>query len=665
MKREKAAARIERLRRKIRRHNRLYYGENRPDISDYEFDGLMRELIELEGAFPDLATPDSPTLRVGGAPVEGFRVVRHEIPMLSLDNTYSTEELEEFDGRVRKNLKGDPYEYVVDLKVDGVAVSLRYEEGSLTVASTRGDGRSGDDITHNVRTIRSVPLRLKGKDFPSVMDVRGEIYMDRSSFEKVNKGREGEGEEPFVNPRNAAAGSLKLLDPSIAAKRRLNIFIHGIGQVGELGVKTHYEALLRLRKFGLRISNPLILCPDIGKVAKVCGEWEARRGELDFAVDGMVVKVNSLEQRDMLGATTKAPRWAIAYKFAPRQATTKLEEIVVQVGRQGSLTPVAILRPVFLDGSTISRATLHNEDEIRRKDIRIGDTVVIEKGGDVIPKVVGAVKEKRKGKEKRFVMPKKCPVCGSAVGREGGEVALRCENAGCPAQVKARIRHFASRGAMDIEGLGTELVDQLVTKGMVHDYGDLYGLEGGAVAELERMGEKSAANLIGSIEESKDSPLRNVVFGLGVRNVGARAARVLAERYNDMDELAGASAPELEKIPEIGPVMAGSIESFFRKKENSGILKKLRDAGVNMKGGRSSGALEGKTFVLTGALDGLARIEAAELIAARGGRVSGSVSGKTDFVVAGKDPGSKYDKAVKLGVKILDGKEFRKLLNLQ
>ena len=665
MKREKAAARIERLRRKIRRHNRLYYGENRPDISDYEFDGLMRELIELEGTFPDLATPDSPTLRVGGAPVEGFRVVRHEIPMLSLDNTYSTEELEEFDGRVRKNLKGDPYEYVVDLKVDGVAVSLRYEEGSLTVASTRGDGRSGDDITHNVRTIRSVPLRLKGKDFPSVMDVRGEIYMDRSSFEKVNKGREGEGEEPFVNPRNAAAGSLKLLDPSIAAKRRLNIFIHGIGQVGELGVKTHYEALLRLRKFGLRISNPLILCPDIGKVAKVCGEWEARRGELDFAVDGMVVKVNSLEQRDMLGATTKAPRWAIAYKFAPRQATTKLEEIVVQVGRQGSLTPVAILRPVFLDGSTISRATLHNEDEIRRKDIRIGDTVVIEKGGDVIPKVVGAVKEKRKGKEKRFVMPKKCPVCGSAVGREGGEVALRCENAGCPAQVKARIRHFASRGAMDIEGLGTELVDQLVTKGMVHDYGDLYGLEGGAVAELERMGEKSAANLIGSIEESKDSPLRNVVFGLGVRNVGARAARVLAERYDDMDELAGASAPELEKIPEIGPVMAGSIESFFRKKENSGILKKLRDAGVNMKGGRSSGALEGKTFVLTGALDGLARIEAAELIAARGGRVSGSVSGKTDFVVAGKDPGSKYDKAVKLGVKILDEKEFRKLLNLQ
>ncbi|MDP8248133.1 MAG: NAD-dependent DNA ligase LigA [Candidatus Tritonobacter lacicola] len=663
MKRAKAVRRIQALKSEIARHNYLYYVENRPEISDREFDELMKELLELEGEFPGLVTRDSPTRRVGGEPVAGFRVVTHEIPMLSLDNTYSRDEIEEFDGRVEKNLKGRDYEYVVDLKIDGVAVSLRYEEGKLTVAATRGDGRRGDDITHNVRTIRAVPLTLRGKSIPPVMDIRGEIYMDRESFKKVNREREKSGEEPFANPRNATAGSLKLLDPSIAAKRRLNIFIHSIGQIGELGVKTHYEALHKLKGFGLRISNPLILCPSIDDVSKVCGNWEKKRDGLAFEVDGIVAKVNSLDQQKLLGATSKAPRWAIAYKFAARQATTRIRDIIVQVGRQGSLTPVAVLDPVFVDGSTVGRATLHNEDEVSRKDIRIGDTVVIEKGGDVIPKVVGPVTSKRTGRERCFVMPDRCPVCGSPAARHESEVAVRCENVACPAQVKARVKHFASRGAMDIEGLGSELVDQLVRTGLVKDYGDLYSLKEGGVAALDRMGEKSARNLIRAIEESRKRPLRRLVFALGIRNVGSYAARVLADRHCSVDDLMNARPADMEKTHEIGPVMAGSVASFFGNKENIKVVKKLKAAGVNMKAGRLAGDLAGQTFVLTGGLEDFTRTEAAELIESRGGSVSGSVGRKTDVVVVGKDPGSKYERAEKLGVKTINEQEFKKLLN--
>ena len=664
MRKDKAVKRVEALRREIYRHNYLYYMENRPEIPDRDFDRLMEELIGLEREFSGLVSPDSPTQRVGGQPIEGFRVVRHEIPMLSLDNTYSRKELEEFDERVKKNLEGRPYEYVVDLKVDGVAVSLRYEDGRLTVASTRGDGRRGDDITHNVRTIGAVPLKLKGKRFPAVMDVRGEIYMDKESFEKVNMERERDGFAFFANPRNATAGSLKLLDPSIAAKRRLNIFIHGIGQIGELGVKTHYEALQGLKEFGFRISRPLIRCRSIADVSKVCDKWEKKRGRLDFCVDGVVIKINSLEEQSALGATTKAPRWAIAYKFAAQQATTKIMDILVQVGRQGSLTPVAVLEPVFVDGSTVGRATLHNEDEIRRKGIRIGDTVVIEKGGDVIPKVVEVVASKRTGKEKRFVMPDSCPVCGSPVARHEGEVAVRCENVACPAQVKARIRHFASRRAMNIEGLGTALVDQLVVSGMVKDYGDIYGLKAGDVSGLERMGEKSSENLISAIRGSRDNPLHRLVFALGIKNVGIHAAGVLADAYGTLDHLARANQSDLERIHEIGPVMAGSIVSFFGNKVNMRVIEKLRVAGVTARAERGSGALSGKTFVLTGGLEDFTRTEATGLIESRGGKVSGSVGKKTDFVVVGRDPGSKLDRAEKLGVKTIDEKEFKKLLKL-
>jgi DNA ligase (NAD+) len=663
---EKASARIDALRREIHHHNRMYYIEDSPEISDAEYDALMNELIELEEAHPDLITADSPTQRVGGEPLEGFGTVEHTVPMLSLDNTYSKEEVLAFDARIKRALSRiGEMEYVAEPKIDGVAVSLRYENGVLVRGSTRGNGFVGDDVTANLRTIRTIPLRLEGAPIP-LLEVRGEVYMPHKAFEKLNEEKEAEGEEPFANPRNATAGSLKLLDPRISAKRKLDIAVHSLGQVEGVEFKTHFEFLERARKLGLKVNEGYARFKGIENAMMYCDEWEKRRDSLPFEIDGMVIKVNRLELREALGATSKSPRWAFAYKFKARQASTVLKEIKVQVGRTGVLTPVAILEPVHLAGTVISRATLHNADEIKRKDIRIGDTVLIEKGGDVIPKVVKAVTTKRTGKEKIFEMPDRCPVCSAGVVRMEGEVAVRCGNMACPAQLKNRLKYFGSRGAMDIEGLGEVLVEQLVDKGLVRDVGDLYSLDVETIGNLERMGQKSAENLTSAIEGSKTRDLSRVIFALGIPYVGSRGADLLSQQFRSMDELSQATSEELQAVPEIGPRTADSIVHFFQESENLKVIEKLKAAGVNMRSAAPAAAVDdrfdGKTFVLTGTLESMTRHEAEEKIKQRGGKPSSSVSRKTDYVIVGQDPGSKYDKAVQWGVQTLSEKEFIKML---
>ncbi len=658
--------RIRQLREEIEYHNHRYYVLDDPVISDAEYDALMRELVELEARHPELVTEDSPTQRVGAAPAQAFASVTHRSPMMSLGNVYSVDELRAFDARVRKALGSEPVEYVVELKIDGLAVSLTYEDGRFVSGATRGDGITGEDVTHNLKTIRSIPLKLRTSE-PVTCDVRGEVYMVRREFQRLNEERRASGEPLFANPRNAAAGSLRQLDPKVTAARPLDMFAYGIGYLRGAALETHREALDFLRNAGFRVNPNTAMCRSIDEVTEYCARWARERDLLDYEIDGVVVKVNSLDQQARLGATARAPRWAVAYKFPARQATTVLRDIVVQVGRTGVLTPVAVLDPVELAGSTVSRATLHNEDMIRARDIRIGDTVVVEKGGDVIPEVVKAIAANRTGAEREFSMPKTCPECGADVVRLEGEAASRCIGAACPAQIREGILHFASRDAMDIEGMGPALVTQLLDAGLVRDFADIYYLQLDDIVRLERMGEKSGRNVLESIERSKRRPLHRLVYGLGIRHVGERAARDLAERFGTMDALARATYVELTSIPNIGPSVAESVLAFFRVPANREVIRRLADAGVNMSEDGAAGRpvaspLAGKVVVLTGALERFSRKQAEEAILACGGRVSSSVSAKTDYVVVGKDPGSKYDRARELGVTIIDEQEFSRLL---
>lgn len=658
---------IEALREKIREHDDLYYVLNKPVILDQEYDKLYKRLKELEDAHPELIVQDSPTQRVGGHPAEGFAVVKHIVPMMSIDNTYSASELKEFDERVRKNLKGEEYEYVVELKFDGVSISLLYENGRWVRGATRGDGTQGDDVSNNLKTIRSMPLKFSTnvKKSPARAELRGEVYMTKDVFESINRAKKQSGEEPFANPRNAAAGSLKLLDPKVVAKRRLNIFIWGLGYCEGMDFEKHTDLLEYLKEAGFRVNSHFKLCKDIKDVIEFCNSWEGKRGKLEFEIDGMVVKVNDLKQRQILGSTSKSPRWAIAYKFPAEKALTEVENIIIQVGRTGTITPVAILRPVCLSGSTVSRATLHNFDEIERLDVKIGDKVYVEKSGEIIPKVLSVARKMRTGKEKSFPLPESCPACGSKLHFASDEVALRCENAGCPAQIKEKMLHFASRNAMDIEGMGTAITDQLVDKGLIKDYADIYYLKMDDIDKLDRMAKKSAANLLDAIEKSKLNDLNRLIYALGIRHAGEHSAWVLANHFGSIEKLSSAGVDELTSIDEIGPVMAESISDFFSNKENIRMLKRLSEAGVRFERNGTEttvgGVLEGKSVVITGTLKNYSRSQAEELVRKLGGNPASSVSKNTYFVVAGDQPGSKIDKAKALGIKIINEEEFRKI----
>jgi DNA ligase (NAD+) len=656
---------IEQLRKEIHRHDHLYYVKDQPEITDRDYDRLMESLKDLEAKHPDWVTPDSPTQRVGGAPAEGFATVVHKAPMLSLDNTYNVEELRDFHNRVVKNLGTEEVEYVVELKIDGLGVSLFYEDGRFVRGATRGDGKKGEDITANLKTLRSIPLTIPMQEAGyKSMEVRGEVYMTRKGFEKLNQQREKDGEAPFANPRNAAAGSLRLLDSSITASRPLNIWVYNVGYLEGPAFKSHLEMLERLKEFGLRTNPTTRLCQSFDDVLKMTDEWQEKQATLDYDVDGLVVKVNSIAAQTKLGSTNKHPRWAAAFKYEAEEAETVVADIRVQVGRTGSITPVAELTPVFVSGSTVSRATLHNEDEIKRLDVRVGDKVVIIKAGEIIPKVVRVLKTKGQKRKQPYKMPKTCPECDSKLERPEGEVVWRCVNAACPAQLKERLLHFASRNAMDIDHLGTAIVDQLVDTGKVKSFYELFDLKLEDVSTLERMAEKSGQNLIDAIAKSKQAGLARLVFGLGIRHVGQRVAQVLAQTYGSMDALSKAPYEDLEAIDEIGPRIAESIREFFGEKHNKKELCKLKQHGLVMTQEQKDGGgnLSGKQFVLTGALESLTRDEAKRRIVEAGGRVTSSVSAKTDYVVAGTDPGSKLTKAQKLGIAILSEKEFQKLI---
>jgi len=667
----RAAARARELRDRINRANYYYHVLDQPEISDAEYDRLLRELIELEAKYPGVVTPDSPTQRVGAPPLEAFTTVRHVEPMLSLANAFGADELRAFDARIKRML-GLPAEeaiaYVVELKVDGLAISLTYENGLLTSGATRGDGFVGEDVTRNLRTIRSIPLRLLRPDgpLPPLIAVRGEVYLDNREFQRINKQREQAGEPLFANPRNAAAGSVRQLDSRVTASRRLDMIAHGVGAVEGLEFSGQWERLEWLKKVGFRVSPHAERRAGIEQVIAFCEEWNERRHKLTYQIDGVVVKVNSAEYEARLGAVARAPRWAIAFKYPPEQETTVIREILLSVGRTGAVTPVAVMDPVRVAGSTVSRATLHNQDEIRRKDVRIGDTVVIQKAGEVIPEVVSVVTSKRTGKEKRFVMPKRCPVCRAEIVRPEGEAVARCSNPNCPAQLKETIRHFAARTAMDIEGLGPALVDQLVDCELVKDPADLYALSHDQVAGLERMAAKSAANVIAAIEGSKGRPLNRLIYALGIRHVGETVADLLARHFGSLEAFRQASEEALGKIAGIGPVIAASIAAFLRQQQTKRVLDKLVAQGVVPRGAprRPAGPqpLEGKAFVFTGELAGLTRADAEEWVRRLGGAASSSLSRKTDYVVVGESPGSKLDRARELGVATLSEDEFRDLM---
>ncbi|MBI3312164.1 MAG: NAD-dependent DNA ligase LigA [Candidatus Omnitrophica bacterium] len=655
---------IERLRKLIRHHDRKYYVETAPEISDAEYDRLYRKLQDLEKEHPEFLTLDSPTQRVGGEPLKEFAVVRHRVPMQSLDNTYSADELREFDARVRKGLGETSIDYVVELKFDGVSVSLTYENGRLIQGATRGDGENGDDITANLKTLRAIPLSLS-PPFPNLLEVRGEVYMPRKSFEALNRRKEQEGEPLFANPRNAAAGSLKQLDPRIVAQRNLSIFCWGVGAVEGKSFSTHQEVLEAIRRCGLPVNPHRKRCAGMEEVVRFCGEWEPKRRKLPFEIDGMVVKVNDLDQRRRLGSTSKSPRYAIAYKFPAERAVTRLLEIDVQVGRTGALTPVAHLEPVSLAGTTVSRASLHNEDEIQRLEIRVGDWVRVEKAGEIIPQVVEVIKSKRTGKERAFRMPSRCPVCGGKVMRDPEEVAVRCVSLSCPAQLKERLIHFGQRSAMDIEGLGDALAEQLVRQELVKDVGDLYRLTAKDLLKLERMGEKSAQNILKGIELSKTRNLARLIFGLGIRHVGSTGAEALARHFGSLRKLTQADEKTLMGLSAVGPVMAASIAEFFRAPENRKVLEKLERGGVKSEETAPqllSKRLEGQTIVFTGEMERWSRPEAEELVRVHGGAAGSSVTRKTTLVVTGGSPGSKYEKAKALGVRIITESEFMKMI---
>lgn len=644
---------IEELRNEIRRHEYLYYVLDQPEITDAEFDRLMRRLQELESEHPELVTPDSPTQRVGGKPREGFVTAPHSSPMLSLDNALNEAELRDFDRRVRSLLGGEPYRYVAELKLDGLSMAVRYRDGVLVQALTRGDGLQGEDVTENARTIRSLPLRVE-TDLAE-LEARGEVIMNRSAFERLNEEREKAGLPRFANPRNAAAGSVRVLEPAITASRRLDFYAYFLLVNGSPYYESHWESLEALGRMGFKVNPHRRLCHDLDELLAFCREWEARRDELPYETDGVVAKIDSVRQQRLLGWTAKAPRWAIAYKFPARQEETVLEDIEVQVGRTGTLTPVARLRPVNIGGVTVSRATLHNEDEIERLGVQIGDTVLVERSGDVIPKVVRVV---RPGEHRRpFRMPDACPVCGGQVVRQEGEAASRCINTNCPARLKESIRHFAARGVMDIDGLGEALVDQLVDRGLVKSIADLYDLKLEQLVELERMGEKSASKILANVERSREKPLARVLWGLGIPFVGERTAQILADTFGSLDRIAQADEETLQQAEEVGPKVARSIYQFFREPHNRELVERLRKVGLRFEQetvNKKTGALAGLTFVLTGTLPHLTREQAKARIEAAGGKVASSVSRKTNYVVAGAEAGSKLDKARELGIPVID-----------
>jgi DNA ligase (NAD+) len=648
------------LRAALEDANHRYYILDEPAISDAEYDAMLRELLELEALHPELRTPDSPTQRVGATPSERFAPFEHSQPMLSLANAFDEGELRAFDERVRK-LAAAPLAYVCELKIDGLAIALDYRDGVLVRGGTRGDGRIGEDVTPNLRTVPTIPLRLR--ESGAFLEARGEVYIKKSDFEKLNAQREREGLPVFANPRNAASGGMRQLDPKLTAQRRLSFFAYAVAQGPPL--KTQSDALAFLRTAGFAVNDHIEPAAGVDEVIAFCRRWEAARDTLDYEIDGVVIKVDDLALQEKLGAVSREPRWAIAFKFKPREARTKLRDITITVGRTGTLNPNAVLDPVAIGGVTVKSATLHNAEYIASNDIRIGDTVLVTRAGDVIPRVVGPVPSERTGKERRFKMPDRCPVCGSAVDHPPGEAMARCTNAACPAQVFERVRHFASRGAMDIEGLGDVLADQLTGSGVVHDIADIYALDAEKLASVPRMGEKSISKLLEAIEGSKSRGLTRVLTGLGIRFVGEQTAAILAGDFGSVDAIAAASEDDLQRSEGIGTEVAASVRLFFEQPANQAMIERLRRAGVVMAGAkreRGTGRLSGKTFVLTGTLPALTRDEAAALIAAQGGKVSGSVSRKTDYVIAGDEAGSKLAKARELGIAVLDEEGFRRLL---
>lgn len=659
--------RIATLRSEIEEHNRRYYEEAAPTIEDREYDALYRELSELEQRFPAFASADSPTQRVGGAPLKAFSQVKHRSPMLSLDNTYSEEEVVEFYRRLERLLPNEQIPVVIEPKVDGVAVSLLYEEGRLRYAATRGDGTVGDDITRNIRTIRAVPAQLNGAA-PKLLEVRGEVFMDKAGFLKLNAAREEAGLPVFANPRNSAAGSLKQLDPAMAAQRPLGLVCYGLGAIQGLKLEKHSDLFPLLERLGLPATERWWIATSLEETLAAIDELDRVRRDFVYQTDGAVVKVDLITQRERLGFTAKSPRWAIAYKYEAERVETRLLDIFIQVGRTGVLTPVAALEPVTVSGSRVARATLHNEDEIRRKDIRIGDVVMLEKAGEVIPAVVGVRMDLRTGAERPFQMPMNCPECGTVVQKDEGQVAIRCVNAQCPAQIRRRIEHFASRGAMDIEGLGEMMVGQLVARGLLRDVSDIYTLDATKLSSLDRIGEKSIRNLLDGIQRSKNQPLWRLIFALGILHVGVSASRALADHFRSIDALMQGSVEELQRIPDVGEVVGRSIHQFFQERANRDLLERLAVSGVRMvddaprpqSDGQAS-PFSGSTWVITGTLS-QPRDEIAEAIIARGGKVSGSVSKKTTYLLAGEETGSKLEKARKLGVRIVDEAAFRAML---
>lgn len=659
MDKKQAQQRLTQLRQEIEHHNWLYHVKDAPELSDVQYDALTRELNELEREFPELITPDSPSQRVGGALLEGFATVTHPSPMLSLDNAFSAEDLRAFDQRMLRLLAAKPV-YIVELKIDGLAVALEYQDGVFVRGATRGDGSVGEDITANLRTIRSLPLRIKE---PVSIRVRGEAFMPRPAFEALNKVREEQGQPLFANPRNAAAGSLRQLDPKIAASRQLDIFVYGLEEADEYA-EGHWDALAWLEEMGFKVNPQRQKFQDIEAVIEYVETWRTKRMDLPYATDGMVIKVDSLEMQEQAGYTAKSPRWAIAWKFPAEQGQSKVRDITLNVGRTGAITPTAELEPVVLAGTTVSRASLHNEDYIKDKDIRIGDHVIVQKAGDIIPEIVASLKDKRDGNEQIWQPPAHCPACGSDSLRVEGEAARRCPNPGCPAQIRERVIHYASRTAMDIDGLGPALIDALFKAGLIKDVADLYTLKEQEIEVLERMGKKSAANLIGAIGQSKERALERLLFGLGIRFVGAKAARLLAQHFGDIEAILAAKEEELVAIPEIGEKIAASVVKELANEEMRELIVRLQQAGVNttQQQKTTGGKFEGKAFVLTGTLEQMTRTEAQRLIEEQGGKVTGSVSAKTDYLVAGEKAGSKLEKARSLGITILDETQFQDLL---
>lgn len=664
MDKKEAKKRVEELRDLLNRANKAYYQDAHPFISDKQFDEYLEELEHLEAKF-DLAEPTSPTQRVGGEPSSEFETVEHPVPLLSLDNTYNEEELNDFDRRVRELLGHENFSYLIELKFDGAAIRLRYEDGELALGATRGDGERGDDITRNIRTIKDIPLNLND-GYPGVAEVRGEAYMEREAFIRMNEHREEQGLNSFANPRNSTAGSLKMQDPREVARRPIRFFSFDLMFEGESDNYTQYEKMQLLGQYGLPVCEYFQECPDISEVHDKIDEWEKLRHDLPFETDGVVIKVNEDKYHEQLGATSKAPRWAIAYKFEAEQATTTIEGITLQVGRLGKITPVAELKPVELAGTTVKRASLHNEDEIHRKDIRVGDRVVVEKAGEIIPQVLSVVNPDREDRGTKFEMPENCPACHEKLVKLGEDVDWRCINPECPPQIRQRIEHFASRDALDIEGLGEAVVDQLVSEGLISTYADLYELNKEQLLPLERMADKSAQNLLDAIKTSKKQPLDRVIYAMGIRFVGKTVARDLANAFKTMDALMEADEETITEVESIGPKIAESVVHFFNKKHNRKVVASLRKHGLTFemeKKEQTSQKLEGKKFVLTGSLPSLTRKEATKLIEKHGGTTASSVSGNTNYVLAGESPGSKYDKAIELNVSILDQDAFLELID--